>query len=332
MSMVDLTPTEQKIAGRIDPDVSKALTISQEGRGIIFRNATEITEFAKMMALSKVGVRSHLRGNVGACLAIVVQAVEWEMSPFAVASKSYVVNDQIAFESQLIQAVILRRAPIKGRIKFEFIGQGQDRQVRAWARDREDPTEVYEILSPKLKDIKPKNSPLWTADPDQQLTYYGGRTLCRRHFPDVLLGVYDHEELEGQLRSDGSYDALPSSEPPRSRGFAAALDKIAAGSETAKDGAVIDNTSYPQDEQHDPDTGKIRPQEADQAEGGADEQEEGQTPREALLSQMQSQVVAGERVTKLLNALGERRALLADEDVAALRRAEKAMGQGGAAA
>ncbi len=42
--------------------------------------------------------------------------------------------DQIAFESQLVQAVILRRAPIRGRIKFEFTGIGEKRVCRAWAR------------------------------------------------------------------------------------------------------------------------------------------------------------------------------------------------------
>ena len=117
------------------------------------------------------------------------------MSPFAVANKSYFVNDQIAFESQLVQAVILRRAPIRGRIRFEYTGSGADRRCLASARLRDDPDEEVRYESPPIKDIKVKNSPLWTADPDQQLSYYAGRALCRRHFPDVLLGILDQEEV-----------------------------------------------------------------------------------------------------------------------------------------
>lgn len=225
MSMVDLTEAERKIAGRLDPGAANALEISRGAGGISFTNAGQAMEMAKMMALSNSGVRKHLRGNPGACLAIVVQAVEWGVSAYAVANKSYFVNDQIAFESQLVQAVILRRAPIRGRIKFDFTGSGMDRQCRAWARDRDDPEEIYEVISPKVKDIPVKNSPLWKGDPDQQLSYYSGRALCRRHFPDVLLGIYVPEELEAGL---GTNDALKV--PPRDaplRGLQSKLDALA---------------------------------------------------------------------------------------------------------
>ena len=90
-------------------------------------------EFAKLMAVSEIGVRKHLRGNPGACLAVTVQALEWRMSPYAVANKSYLVNDQIAWESQLVQAVILQRAPIKGRIRYSFEGEGGKRRCIASA-------------------------------------------------------------------------------------------------------------------------------------------------------------------------------------------------------
>lgn len=180
-------------------------------------------EFAKLMAVSRAGVRKHLRGDPGACLAIVTQAVEWGMSAYAVANKSYFVNDQIAYESQLIQAVILKRAPIKGRIKFEFMGTGEKRVCRAWARLAEDPDEVVEYVSPEFAKITPKNSPLWKSDPDQQHAYYSGRALCRRHFPDVLLGVYADDELrpEPPAEPDTARDVTPP------KGLGARLDALA---------------------------------------------------------------------------------------------------------
>ena len=90
--MVDLTPAERKLAERLDPNVANALTISPRAGGISFTNAGQAMEMAKLMALSNSGVRKHLRGNPGACLAIVVQAVEWGVSAYAVANKSYFVT------------------------------------------------------------------------------------------------------------------------------------------------------------------------------------------------------------------------------------------------
>jgi hypothetical protein len=36
----------------------------------------------------------------------------------------------------------------------------------------------------------------WPSNPDQQLFYYSSRAMCRRHFPDVLLGVYTMDEAQ----------------------------------------------------------------------------------------------------------------------------------------
>ncbi len=217
-----ISETEKKIAERIDPQAMGGLAVSAQAGGVIFANADEVMNFAKMMAVSAAGVRKHLRGNPGACLAIVTQAVEWGMSAYAVANKSYFVNDQIAFESQLVQAVILKRAPIKGRIKFEFTGEGEKRVCRAWARLADDPDEIAEYVSPPFGRITPKNSPLWKSDPDQQHAYYSGRALCRRHFPDVLLGVYTDDELPpAHQGADRARDVTP-------KGLGAKLDALAA--------------------------------------------------------------------------------------------------------
>ena len=44
---------------------------------------------------------------------------------------------------------------------------------------------------------KAKNSPLWKGDPDQQLTYYTEVGIGRGYKPEMLLGVYDVDEVEG---------------------------------------------------------------------------------------------------------------------------------------
>ena len=61
--------------------------------------------------------------------------------------------------------------------------------------DKETGEEII-YTSPPVKQIPVKNSPLWKGDPQQQLGYYSARAWARRHFPELLLGVYTREEIE----------------------------------------------------------------------------------------------------------------------------------------
>lgn len=209
MSAVDITETERKIAERMDPKAAGALVLSKETGGLGFTSMENAMQFSKYMAISQFAVPKHLRGNPGACLAITIQAVEWKMSPFAVANKSYLVNDRLAYESQLVQAVVLQRAPIVGRFDVAFSGDGDKRQCTVTATLKEGGERIY--TSPEVGKIPVKNSPLWKQDPDQQLFYYAGRSFCRRFFPDVLLGIYTPEELYEETRRgpDHARDVTP---------------------------------------------------------------------------------------------------------------------------
>lgn len=64
----------------------------------------------EVMARAGIALPKHLRDNPGACMAVAMQAFEWDMSPFAVASKSYSFNGVIAYEAQLITAVVNTRS------------------------------------------------------------------------------------------------------------------------------------------------------------------------------------------------------------------------------
>lgn len=245
-NLVNITEAERKLADRVNPAVTGNLALTSQTGGLAFTNAGEAMEFAKLMALSQIGVRKHLRGNPGACLAIVVQAVEWRMSPYAVANKSYNVNDQIAYESQLIQAVILQRAPIKGRFKVKYEGEGERRVCTVSATLSDGDSVDYR--SPEFGKITPKNSPLWKSDPDQQQFYYSARALCRRHFPDVLLGVYAEDEIERD--PERARDVTP-----KPRTLAGRLDALAA-----------EGAGQVEDVAHDPETGEVHPDHEDSGE------------------------------------------------------------------
>lgn len=194
-----------RIEDRIDRVAASTLEVSDALGGLRFQNMVEVMEFAKCMAVADTAVPKHLRGNPGMCLAVCVQALEWRFSPFAVANKSYVVNDRIGYESQLVHAVIEQRAPIIGRLRHKFEGEEGQRRCIVTATLRET-GETLEYISPPFEKIQPKNSPLWKTKPDLQLYYNTSRDFCRAYFPDVLLGVYSQEELRDHVGPDNAKD------------------------------------------------------------------------------------------------------------------------------
>lgn len=165
------------------------------GGGLILPNSFgEVIEFAQMMSKAGLAIPKHLRDQPGICMAVIQRSLSWQMDPWAVSTKTYAVNDILAYEAQLIAAVVKKWAPIKERIiKPTYTGSNGDLQCSFTLHDRETNEEIP-YVSPKVKDIKVKNSPLWTSDPEQQLYYYSVRAMARRYFPEILMGVYDREE------------------------------------------------------------------------------------------------------------------------------------------
>ena len=198
--MNQLVPTDQTSTREI------GVVAGAGGASIAPQNLGEVVRFAEVMCRADIALPKHLRGNAGACMAVALQALEWKMSPFAVASKSYSVNGMIAYEAQLIAAVVNTRSGIKGRLQYEFIGAGNELSCKVTGiLDGSECT--YE--TPPFAAIQPKNSPLWKTDPRQQLGYYAARSWARRHCPEVLLGVYDREEAE-HFGPDNAKDVTPS--------------------------------------------------------------------------------------------------------------------------
>jgi hypothetical protein len=196
-----------------------AMTNSAGGFAVTPQTLSDIVEFARFMCQSNAGIPAFLRGNGPDCAAVIMQAMKWGFDPFSVAQKSYKVKDIIAYEAQLIAAVINARSGIKGRLRYEFAGEGDD--LTCTVTGNLDGVEcVY--TSPRVGNITTKNSPLWKTDPQQQLGYYSARNWARRHCPEVILGAYDRDEAEefrGPERAKNitpTFDPL-SDEPPASR-------------------------------------------------------------------------------------------------------------------
>lgn len=193
--------------------------------------------FAAMMSNGVSTLPKHLQGNQSDCLAVTMQAMQWGMSPFAVAQKTHVVSGTLGYEAQLVNAVISSSTAIDGRFHYEYggdwgnnDGKSKDAQrfVKVGAKLRgEDEIQWGEPLYPAS--VTTKNSPLWKTNEKQQSSYLALKYWSRLYCPAVMLGVYTTDELmdrppEKEINPAGQESALrrPSQDP----------DSVTKGAET----------------------------------------------------------------------------------------------------
>jgi hypothetical protein len=258
---------EEQIERRIDREVAGAVALASHPSGAVTiapKNMTELMEFAKLMAVSGPCVRAAFRGNPGACLAIAMQAFKWAADPFAVCNKAYITTSksgetQISYEAQLIHSIVNTRAPLQRRLRASYTGEGLKRacKVVGWLQGEDEP---FEYQSPRIEQIAVKNSPLWTADPDQQLFYYSTRAWARRTVPEILLGIYTPEEAQGQIID---VDATEIGERPRREDFAANEDAKsykAPASHEATQGKSSEEHDEPESEEDEPEPEEEEPE------------------------------------------------------------------------
>lgn len=188
---------------------------------------------ADIMAKGRATIPEHLRGSPADCAAVIMQAIQWRMNPFAVAQKTHLVNGALGYEAQLVNAVIQSSGVTRDRFNYEWYGPwekiiGKSKVctapakgtkgaadykkeyqfrvpdydlkdedglgVRIWATLRgEAKPRVLELL---LVQASVRNSPLWATDPKQQLAYLAVKRWTRLYSPDVILGVYTPDELD----------------------------------------------------------------------------------------------------------------------------------------
>jgi len=202
-----MDPTQ--IEQRTDLVKTAGIAIANPVGGVEAANIADVIRMAELFARSGVMVPPHCRDKPGVCFALCTQAHEWGMPYLGVINKSYVVNnrgvERIAYESQLIHAVIEKNAPIKERLRYEIVGEGDERRCKVWAtfKGSEKPHEYLSEALGKLRDARGRNdsgqlkgSPLWDAQPDVQLFYSASRQWARLFCPDVLLGAYTPEDAQ----------------------------------------------------------------------------------------------------------------------------------------
>lgn len=210
---------------------------------------SRVMELAAVMAAGVATVPKHLQKNQADCAAVIMQALQWNMSPFAVAQKTHLINGVLGYEAQLVNAAITSIAPTKDRLNFEWFGDWskiigkfkeiqsktkvdddghpkkyrvpdwdisaeKDLSVKVWATLRgEDKPRVLELF---MTQARTRNSTLWVDDPKQQLAYLAIKRWSRLYCPDVILGVYTPDELEQSEREiNPDYTPPVDPDPPK---------------------------------------------------------------------------------------------------------------------
>lgn len=239
-------------------------TVSSAGALIMdVASMDSMYRMAEIMAGGKSTIPEHLRGNKGDCMAIVMQAMTWQMNPYAVAQKTHVVNGTLGYEAQLVNAVIQSSGVTTGRFEYEWFGPWEkiigktkvikmpakaDKKeyefrvpdysmtdenglgVRVWATIKgEAQPRVLELL---LVQASVRNSPLWATDPKQQLAYLAVKRWTRLYAPDVILGVYTPDEFEQTAQVEQKTQHMGAAEvvaPEVPAALAEAADQAAAG-------------------------------------------------------------------------------------------------------
>ena len=204
-----------------------------------------IERFANLMATAGVTVPEPYRGKPGNCAAVTIQALQWGMNPFAVASKTHFVNNAIGYEAQLIIAAINTSGLLADRLNWEWfgdwekiIGKFAERESKSkkddygnaikyrvpdWKIEDEDGLGVTCFATLKgereprrltimMKQARVRNSTLWADDPRQQIAYLSGKRWGRLHTSEVLFGVRTPDELDFVdvgVRDMGPVDEVP---------------------------------------------------------------------------------------------------------------------------
>lgn len=149
---------------------------------------------AEIMASGKATIPKHLQNSPGDCMAVVMQAMQWKMNPFAVGQKTHIVNGALGYEAQLVNAVLQATGAIKGRFHYEYRGEGNHLECRVAAIPAGESDLVWNEWL-KISEVTVKNSPLWKTNPRQQMGYLQVKNWARATTPGAILGVYTTDEL-----------------------------------------------------------------------------------------------------------------------------------------
>lgn len=184
-------------------------------------------QMANDMATSEL-TREHLRGKPAECLSVIRNALNWNMDPRAVASKTYAPGKgTIGIEGVLAAAILMSSGRVRG-LRYEYVGDwsrvqgkwafeqlrwpdGNPKKYRdgkpimgnvaKWKPEDEqglaiigiaDMMDGTEVRTPEITliECQPRNAQTWPSAPKRQIIHVAERALCNMICGDRLMGVH----------------------------------------------------------------------------------------------------------------------------------------------
>src|SRR5215207_599692 len=172
----------------------------------------KVQRYARMMAAVPVvpetlthyyegppGNRKAIRyeeNQVVATMAMIAeQALRWGLPPFAVVSSCSVIKGRLCYEGKLIAAVLAVKLGVK--LDFEFNNLMGDQFGIVVSGPPSASGKERKISGTVGKWKTTGNNSPWPKQPDLQLVYRGTREWCRVYEPEIILGLWTPDELEG---------------------------------------------------------------------------------------------------------------------------------------
>ncbi|HAU5608259.1 recombinase RecT [Citrobacter koseri] len=175
----------------------------------------QLQSFAGLMAQSVVTVPAHLAGKPADCMAIVMQAMQWGMNPYAVAQKTHLVNGQLGYEAQLVNAVITSSSAIHGRFHYRYGGDWERcTRTKEVTREKTGKNGKYTVTE-RVRD--------WTDEDEAGLYIEVGATELKNK------AVKRYYQVDAQNKVEAVINSLPNpGEPESATMFAKAESTLSA--------------------------------------------------------------------------------------------------------
>jgi len=175
-------------------------------------NLDQGMKLADMMAGTAL-VPDHLKKKPEDCFPILVQALRWNMDPFAVAQATAVVRGKLCYEGKLVHAVLISMGAIDGRLSYEYSGSGQARKIVVTGTPKGG---VPCSVEGTVAQWQTENG-AWKRDPDTMLAYRGARVWARLYCPDAMLGVSTPDEIHEDEPKEAEVYGVRDVEPKPAR-------------------------------------------------------------------------------------------------------------------
>lgn len=210
------------------PETTALRVVNSNQMSLDAHSMDSMMRVAELMASGRSTIPAHLQKSPADCMAVVMQALQWGMNPFAVAQKTHLVSGHLGYEAQLVNAVIQQSGSIDGRFHYEYRGNPGAVECRVGAVIRgEDEITWGEWLNENK--VTTKNSPLWKTNPRQQLGYLQVKNWARLYCPGAILGVYSPDEHDApQPRDMGTVRDVSQPSDPASPGLLKSAENAAA--------------------------------------------------------------------------------------------------------